>query len=158
MFASHLAVGNITGWPREVLSVFQQPLCSLPVLPVATVLEVGELWLYDKQLRRIVRVAEGQRCMAVLVGSKQLARIQRDEVRGRIIEVLLLLPVGDDNVAADTRHTLDTLDLRPVVASAGSPSQAGVHVIGEIVQDYGWRLLAGGKLSIRAVRWPRLLE
>ena len=38
-------------------------------------LDVGELWLYDQQLQRIVPVAEGQRCMAVLVGSKQLARI-----------------------------------------------------------------------------------
>ena len=47
MFASHPAVGNITGWPREVLPVFQQPLCSLPVLAVAAVLDVGALWLYE---------------------------------------------------------------------------------------------------------------
>ena len=46
--------------------------------------------------------------MAVLVGSKQLAL-------GRVTEVLLSLPEGDDNVAADARHTLDALDLGPVV-------------------------------------------
>ena len=48
VFASHPAVGNIMRWPREVLPVLQQPLCSLPVLAVATVLHVGELWLYDR--------------------------------------------------------------------------------------------------------------
>ena len=62
-------------WPREVLPVFQQPLCSLPVLGLATEFDVAELWLYNRQLRRIVPVAEGQRCMAVVVGSKQVARI-----------------------------------------------------------------------------------
>ena len=60
------------GWPREVLPVLQQPLCSLPVLAVATMLDVGALWLYDRQLQRIIPVAEGQRPMALLVGSKQL--------------------------------------------------------------------------------------
>ena len=35
------------GWPREVLPVFQQPLCNLPVMAVAVVLDVGTLWLYD---------------------------------------------------------------------------------------------------------------
>ena len=49
-------------WPREVLPVFQQPLCSIPVSAVATVLDVGEVWLYDQQLRRVVPVAKGQRC------------------------------------------------------------------------------------------------
>ena len=38
-------------WPREVLPVLQQPLCNLLVLAVATVLDVGALWLYDRQLR-----------------------------------------------------------------------------------------------------------
>ena len=47
VFAGHPAVGNIMGWPCEVLPVFQQPLCSLPVLAVATVLDVGALWVYD---------------------------------------------------------------------------------------------------------------
>ena len=28
----------------------------------------------------------------------------------------------------------------------------------EIVQDYGWRPLAGGKPHLRAVRWPILLS
>ena len=107
--------------------------------------------------------------MVVLVGSKQLARIQGDDALGRVMEVLLSLPEGDDNVAADARHALDALDLGPVVgalsggkrsvvASARSPGQARVDVIREIVLDYGWRLLAGGKPSLRAVRWPRLLE
>ena len=111
VFANHLAVGNIMGWPREVLPVLQQPLCSLPVLAVATVLDVGVLWLYDRQLQRIIPVAEEQRSMAVLVGSKQLARIQGDAAPGRITEVLLSLPEGDNNVATDTRHTLDALGL-----------------------------------------------
>ena len=107
--------------------------------------------------------------MAVLVGSKQLARIKGDDTLGRVTEVLLSLLDGDDNVAADTRHTLDTFDLGPVVeaqsrrqrlvvASARIPGQARLEVIGEKVQDYGWRLLAGGKPSLRAMRWPRLLE
>ena len=66
------------GWPREVLPVFQQPLCSLPVLAVAVVLDVGALWLYDRQLRRITPAVSERRSMAVLVGSKHLARIQGD--------------------------------------------------------------------------------
>ena len=45
-----------------------------------------------------------------------------------------------------------------MIAAAQCPSQAGVDVIVEIAQDYGWRLLAGGKPHLRAVRWPRLLE
>ena len=158
------------GWPSDVLPVLQQLLCSLPVLAVAIVLDAGEVWLYDRQLRRVVPVAEGQRCMAVLVGSKHLARIQEDDASGGVKAVLLSLPEGHDNASADTRHTLDTLDLEPVVeaqpgrqrlviASAQSPSLAGIDVIVEIVaQDCGWRLLAGGKRRLRAVRWPRLLE
>ena len=55
------------GWPSDVLPVFQQPLCHLPVLAVAAVLGMRELWLYDRQLRRVVPVAEEQRCMSVLV-------------------------------------------------------------------------------------------
>ena len=107
--------------------------------------------------------------MAVLVGSKHLARIQGDDAPGRVKVVLLSLPEGDDNASTDARPTMDALDLEPVVeaqsggqqlviASAQSPSQAGVDVIVEIVQDYGWRLLAGGKPRLRALRWPRLLE
>ena len=107
--------------------------------------------------------------MAVLVGSKQLARIQGDDAPGRITEVLLSLPEGDDNVAADAGHTLDALGLetvvearsggqRMVIASARGRGPAGVDVIGEVVQDYGWKLLASGKQSLRVVRWPRLLE
>ena len=115
VFVGHPAVGSIMGWPREVLPIFQQPLCSLPVLAVATVLDVGELWLYDRQLRRVVPVAEGQKCMAVLVGSEHLTRIQGDDAPGRITEVLLSLLDGDDNASASARHTLDTLDLEPAV-------------------------------------------
>ena len=70
------------------------------------------------------------------MGSKQLARIQGDDVPGRITEVLLSLLEGDDNSAADARHTLDALGLEPVVearsggermviASARGPGAAG---------------------------------
>ena len=48
-------------------------------------------------------------------GSKQLAGIQGDDAPARSKKALLLLLEGDDNVAADTRHTLDALDLGPVV-------------------------------------------
>ena len=48
VYADHPAVGNIMGWPREVLPVF--PLCNLRVLALAVVLHVGTLWLYDWQL------------------------------------------------------------------------------------------------------------
>ena len=51
VFPSHPAVRNIMGWPREVLLVLQQPLCSLPVLAMAPVPNVGVLWLYDRQLQ-----------------------------------------------------------------------------------------------------------
>ena len=157
------------GWPGEVLPVLQQPLCSLPLLAVAAVLDVGVLWLHDRQLQRIVPVAKGQRSPAVPVGSKHLAQIKGDDAPGRITEVLLSLPEGDDNVAADTRHTLDALGLDPVVeawsggrrtviASTRGPGPAGVDVIGEMAQNYGWQLLANGKQSLRVVRWPRLLE
>ena len=47
------------GWHGGVLPVFQQPLLSLPVLAVATVLHMGELWLYDRRLRRVIAVAGG---------------------------------------------------------------------------------------------------
>ena len=114
-------------------------------------------------------MAKGQRCMVVLVGYKQLAGIRGDGTPARITEVLLSLPDGDDSVAADARHTLDTLDLGPVMEAPfrgqrlvitlpQSPSQAGVDVIVEIPHDNGWRLLGGGKRSLRAVQWPRLLE
>ena len=45
VYAEHPAVWNIMGWPREVLPMFQQPLCNPPVLAVAAVLDVGTLWL-----------------------------------------------------------------------------------------------------------------
>ena len=54
VFADHQAVGNIMGWPREVLPVLQQPLCSLPIRAGANVVDVGALWLYDRQLRRVI--------------------------------------------------------------------------------------------------------
>ena len=169
VFANHPAVGNIMGWPRELLPVLQQPLRSLPVLVVFPMLDVRVLWLFDRQLKRIIPVAEGQRSMAVLVGSKQLARIHGDDAPRRITEVLLSLAEGDDNLAADARHSLDALGLKLVVeawsggqrmaiASAKSSGPAGVDVIGKVVQDYGWRLLASIKQSLRVVRLPRLLE
>ena len=86
----HLAVGNIMGWPREVLPVLRQPLCNLPVVAVAAMVDVGALWLYDRQLRRVIPSATGQRSMAVLVGSKPLARIQGDDAQGHITEALFL--------------------------------------------------------------------
>ena len=46
---------------------------------------------------------------------RYVARIQGDDALGHITEVLLSLPEGDENVAADTRHTLDALGLEPVV-------------------------------------------
>ena len=45
-----------------------------------------------------------------------------------------------------------------MVASAPSPGQARMDVIGEIVHDHGWRVLAWGKPSLRGVPCPRLLE
>ena len=169
VYADHPAVGNVTGWPREVLPVFQQPLCSLPVLAVAVVLDVGTLWLYDRQLRRAIPAVTERRSMAVLVGSKQLARVQGDDAQGHVTEAMFSLLDGDDHVAADARHTLDTLGLmavvearaggqRLVLASARGPGLDGVEVIGEIVRDYGWELLTHGTPSPKVARWPRLLE
>ena len=156
------------GWPREVLSVLQQPLCSLPILAVAVVLDVGTLWLYDRQLRRAIPAVTERRSMTVLVGSKQLARVQGDDAQGHVTEAMFSLPEGDDHVAADARHTLDTLGLaaviearagrqRLVLASARGPGQDGVDVIGEVLRDYGWDLLAHGTHSPKVARWPRLI-
>ena len=169
VFADHPAVGNIMGWPREVLPVFQQPLCSLPVLAVALVLDGGALWLHDRQLRRVIPAVTERWSMAVLVGSKQLARVQGDDAGGHVTEAMFSLPEGDDNVAADARHTLDTLGLaavvearsggqRSVLASARGQGLDGVDVIGDIVRDYGWELLTHGTRSPKVARLPRLLE
>ena len=120
VYADHRAVGNVMGWPREVLPVFQQPLCSLQVLAVVVVLDVSTLWLYDRQLRRAIPAVAERRSMAVLVGSKQLARVQGDDAQGHVTEAMFSLPEGDDHVAADARHTLDTLGLAAVIeARAG---------------------------------------
>ena len=161
VYADHPAVGNVLGWPREVLPVFWQPLCCLPVPAVAVVLDVGRLWLYDRQLRRAIPAVTERRSMAVLPGSKQLARVQGDDAQGHVTEAMFSLPEGDDHVVANARHTLDTLGLaavvearaggqRLVLASARGPGLDGVDVIGEIVRDYGWELLTHG------TRTPRL--
>ena len=153
----------------EVLPVLQQPLCSLPILAVAVVLDVGTLWLYDRQLQRAIPAVTEQRSMAVLVGSKQLARVQGDDAQGHVTEAMFSLPEGDDHVAVGARHTLDTLGLAAVIearaggqrlvpASARGPGQDGVDVIGEVLRDYGWELLAHGTHSPKVARWPRLLE
>ena len=82
------------------------------------------------------------------------------------MEVLISLPEGDDNVAADARHTSGVLGLGVVVearsgerrmvnASARGPGLVGLDVLGEIVHDYGWELLTNGAQSFRVV--PRLL-
>ena len=105
VFADHPAVGNIMRWPREVLPILQQPMCSLPIRAVATVLDVGALGLYDRQLRRVIPALTERRSMAVLVGL-QLAGIRADNSQGHVMEVLFSLPQGDYNVAADARHTL----------------------------------------------------
>ena len=115
VYADHPAVGNIIGWPQEVLLVFQQPLCNLPVLAVAVVLDVGTLWVYDRQLRRVIPAMTERPSMAVFVGSKELARLQGDDAQGHVTEAMFSLPERDDNVAADARHTLDTLGLATVV-------------------------------------------
>ena len=169
VFVDHPAVGNILGWPREVLLVLQEPMCSLPVSAVATVLDSGAMWLYDRQLRRVNPAATGQRSMALLVASKRLARVQGDDAHGHITEALFPQSKGDGNVAADARHTIDALGLKPVVdarwggqrmvlVSVRGPGLAGVDVIREIVQDYGWELLTNGARSLKVVQWPRLLE
>ena len=115
VYAGHPAVGNIMGLPRGVLLVFQQPLCNLPVLAVAVVLNLGALWLYDRQLRRVIPAVTERRSMAVLLGSKQLARVQGDNVQGHVTAAIFPLPERPDNVAADARRTLDTLGVAAVV-------------------------------------------
>ena len=100
VYADHPAVGNVMGWPREVLPVFQHPLCSLLVLAVAVVLDVGTLWLYDRQLRRAIPAVTERRSMAVLVGSKQLARVQGDDAQGHVTKAMFSLPEGDNHMAA----------------------------------------------------------
>ena len=128
VFADHPAVGNIMGWPPEVLPVLQQPLCNLPVSAVAAMLDVGALWLYDRQLRRVIPAEAGQRSIAVLVGSKQLAQIQGDYAQGHVTEALFSLPEGDDNVAADARHTMDALGLKAVVEARSGRTTHGSRV------------------------------
>ena len=106
--------------------------------------------------------------MAVLVGSKQLARVQDDDAQGHVTEAMFSLPEGDDHVAANARHTLDTLGLaavidaraggqRLVLASVRGPGQDGVDVIGEVLRDYGWGLPAHGPHCPKVAQWPRLL-
>ena len=168
VYADHPSVESIMGWPRQVLPVFQQSLCNLRVLAVAVVLDVGELWLYDRQLQGVIPAMTERRSMAVLVGSKQVAGVQGDNAQGHITEAMFCLPEGEDNVAAVVRHTLDTLGLAAVVearsggerlvfASARGPGLDEVDVIEEIVRDYGWQLLTHGARSLKAARWPRLL-
>ena len=129
-------------------------------------LDVGTVWLYDRRLRRAIPAVTGRRSM---VGSKQLARVQCDDAQGHVTEAMFSLPEGDEHVAADARHTLDTLGLEAVVearagghrlvlASARGPGRDGVDVIGEVLRDYGWELLTHGTRSPKVARWPRLLE
>ena len=86
-----------------------------------------------------------------------------DDVLLRVTAVLLILQGGD------ARFTLDPLQLEPVV-DAGSgeqrlvlalvecPTQAEVDILVEVLHDYGWRMLAGGRPQLKTVRWPRLLD
>ena len=111
-------------------------------------LDVGALWLYDKPLQMIIPVAEGQGSMAVLVGFKQLVRIKGDGALGRVTDMLLPLPHGDDNVAAEPRHMLDALDLEPAVEAESGGADGG-GVIAELWSSQardGWKPLgAAGK-------------
>ena len=88
-------------------------------------------------------------------GLQATGRLQGDDAQGHFTEAMFSLPEGDDNVAADARHTLATLGLaavvearaggqRLVLASTRGPGLDGVEVIGEIMQDYGWELLTRG--------------
>ena len=119
------------------------------------------MWLYDRQLRRVIPAETGLRSMAVLVGSKQLARIQEDDAQGHITEALLSLSEGDDNVAADARHTIDALGLKAVIearsggqrmvlACVRDPGLAGVDVMGRLCKT-----MAGGfsRTAREASRW-----
>ena len=105
--------------------------------------------------------------MDVLVGSKQLARVQGDDTQSHVTEAMFSLSEGDDHVAADASHTLDTLGLaavvearaggqRLVLASARGPAQDGGDVIEGIVRDHGWELLTHGTRSPKVAPWPRL--
>ena len=163
---------DVARGPRQVLPVFQQPLCSLPIMAVAVVLDVGTFWLYDRQLRRIIPAVTGRRSMAVLAGSKQLARVQGDHAQGHVTEAMISLPEGDKHVAADARHTLDTLGLEAVVearaegqrlilASAGGPGRDGSMSSGRscgTMVGSSWRMahsapkLRGGPGCLRACR------
>ena len=78
------------------------------------------------------------------VGGLQAAGVgTRGDAQGHVTEAMFSLPEGDNNVAADARHTLDTLGLaavvetrtggqRLVLAYARGPGLDGVDVIGEI--------------------------
>ena len=169
VYTNHPAVGSVMGWPRGELPVFQQPLCGLPIPAVAVVLDVGTLWLSDWQLRRAIPAVTGRQSMAVLVGSKQLARVQGDDAQGHVTEAMFSLPEGDKHVAADPQHTLDTLGLeaviearaggqRLVLASGRGPGRDGVDVIAEVLRDYGSEPLTHGTRRPKLAQWPRLPE
>ena len=95
-------------------------------------------------------------------GPSNLHGSRGDDAQGHVTEVLLSPLEGGDNVAADARHTLGALGLGAfvearsgeqcmVIASARGPGLAGVDVIGEIVQDYGWELVTNSAQSLRVV-------
>ena len=77
------------------------------VLAVAVVLDVGTLWLYDRQLRRAIPAVTERRSMAVLAGSKQKAQVQGNDAQRHVTEAMFCLPEGDNHVAADACHTLN---------------------------------------------------
>ena len=148
VFVGLPAARSVVDSPAGVLPVLQQALCSLPVLVVARVLGIGELWLHHRRLRRIIPLAEGQRCMAVLIGPKQLALVEGNNAHGRVALVLRSLLYGDDNVPAEARLRLDPLHVEPVVEAPSSgqrvvlapvacPAQAGVDVSVDVMHDYG---------------------
>ena len=153
VFASHPVVGNIVGWPCELLTVHKQPWCSLPVLAVPAVQDVRVLWLYDRQPQRIIVVAEGHRSIAVLVASK-VARTQEDDTLGHMTEVLLSLAEGQDNLDADPPNILNALGMEPavkarsggqpvVIASAPSSGPAAMDVVGRSRKTRVWSFWRG---------------
>ena len=104
------------------------------------------------------------------MGRKELALIHGDEGHGRVKAVMLSLPSGNDSVSAEARLTLVAwLQLKPlieapsgeqrlVLASEQCPMQDEVDVIVEVLEDYGWQMLVGGRPQLQAVRWSGLYD
>ena len=143
------------------------PMSVLRTIAATHLLSTADRRLLGLGTRKRVPTADRSIHTPVLVGLEQLALAQGDVVPGRVAAVLSL-PDGDDNASAEAHLTLNPLNLEPVVkaqsggqrlvlASAKCPAPAGMNVLVDVMLDYGWRLLAGSKPHLQAVRWPRLL-